>query len=132
VTVNEYSGKPTAHVVQNIDAVAYRLVGVENLRPGSWTQTPAIAAPATRVLSESRAFRVYEVRLDRATTQTRHVHEVPILLTLLDGSVSVAGDDPQASQPLTRRGQWAVVPAAQPHVVVRGAADATLVEIEVR
>jgi quercetin dioxygenase-like cupin family protein len=134
VTVNEYSGRPTAHVVQNIDLIPYRLVGVENLRPESWSQGAPITAPGTRVLNESRAFRVYEVRMDGAVGETRHVHDVPVMLALIDGSVTVAGDNPQLGQPLTTPGQWAVVPAGQPHTVrkAEGAEEGRLIEIEVR
>ena len=103
---------------------------MENVRPGSWSQGAPIDVPGTRMLSESRAFRVYEVRMDRAVGETRHVHEVPVMLALIGGSVTVAGDNPQLGQPLTTAGQWAVVPAGQPHTV-RGS-DGVVVEIEVR
>lgn len=132
VSINEYSGTPTAHVVQNIDQMAYRLVGVENLRPGSWSRDAAIAAPLTRVLNESRAFRIYEVRLAGASDATRHVHGVPVMLALVDGAVTIGGESAQPGQPLTTRGQWAVVPAGQPHTVTGGRVAATVVEIEVR
>lgn len=131
-TIAEYSGKPGAHVVQNIDTIAYRLVGVENPRAGSWTQGAAVTAPGLKVLSESRAFRVYELRLDAATPQTRHVHDVPVVATLLTGGATIAVDTATA-RPLTTRGQWAVLPAGQPHVVARAAqGDGQLLEIEVR
>jgi quercetin dioxygenase-like cupin family protein len=133
VTINEYSGRPGAHVLQNIDEIPYRLVGVENVRPGSWSQGAPVDAPGTRVLSESRAFRVYQVRMDGAVDETRHVHDVPVMLTLIGGSVTVAGDNPQLGQPLTTPGQWAVVPAGQPHAVRRsGRGEGIVVEIEVR
>lgn len=144
VTFNEYAGTPVAHTVQSIDAIGYRLVGVENLRPGSWTTGPPIAAAATRVLSEARAFRAYEVRLDAATGETQHLHEVPVFIAMVSGSVVVGGGPmgggvlgggatPAAGKPLAGLGQWLVIPARQRHTVVRtGAGEARVIEIEVR
>ena len=132
VTFNEYSGTPVAHTVQSIDAIGYRLVGVENLRPGSWTTGPPIAAAATKMLGESRAFRAYEVRLDAATGETQHVHDVPVFIALMSGSVVVSGSDAGPGKPLAGRGQWIVIPGRQPHTVVRGSGEAQVIEIEVR
>ena len=114
-TVAEYTGKPGAHIVQNIDTKAYRLTGVENVRTSGWTQLPAISAEGTKVLSESRSFRVYEVALTKATPSTVHTHAVPVIRIDLDGS-------------------WSVIPASTEHGAVIGTigSDIRFVEVEVR
>lgn len=140
--VTEYTGRSASHRVQNLGEVPYRVFTVENLKPGGWSAAPALAAPVTKLSAESRAFRVYDVQLGRETPQTAHTHAVPTLVVLISGRVLSDGPDAQAKalapapvglQQLEATGQWILVPAGDTHHVVRlGAADARLVEIEVR
>jgi quercetin dioxygenase-like cupin family protein len=142
VAVTEYAGKPASDRVENVGASAYRNFAVENLRTSGWSTMPSTAGRATTLTTESRAFRVYEVRLAREISQTSHTHPVPTIGVLLSGAVLSDGSDRQAKanpgaavglKQLTEPGQWILVPRGDTHHVVRlGTADARLVEIEVR
>ncbi len=128
VNFNEYTGKPLAHVVQTVDDRTYRLTGVENLRMGGWTTTPAVTGEYVTVTGESRAFRAYELRLPEGASVT-HTHPVPVLVTVVDGGVRVVADG--TVRMLEVSGAWSVVDAGRPHAVTASAA-ARVVEIEVR
>jgi hypothetical protein len=140
--VTEYTGRASAHRVRNAGQVAYRLFTVENLKPGAWSTAPAVSAPATTLSAESRAFRVYDVRLGRDTPQTTHTHSVPTLVVLIAGTVLSDGPDAQAKafapapvgvQQVDAPGQWILVPAGDTHHIVRlTTTEARIVEIEVR
>ena len=138
----EYTGKPGIHRVENLGGNAYHLFAVENLRKGVWSTGQAMPARATSVAAESRAFRVFDVRLVRAVPQTAHTHAVPTIVLLVAGTVLSDGPDAQAKanapapvglKQLDGPGQWLLVPRGDTHHLVRlGTADAHLVEIEVR
>lgn len=140
--VTEYAGKPGSHRVQNVGKIPYRLFAVENLKKSGWSTTPALSARATTLAADSRAFRVYDVRLGRETSQTAHTHAVPTLVVLLNGIVMSDGPDAKAKEfapapvglrQLDAPGQWILIPAGDTHHVVRlSTADARIVEIEVR
>ena len=51
---------------------------------------------ATKLTTESRAFRIYDVRLGRGITQTTHTHEVPTIVVLIGGKAMSEGPDTQA------------------------------------
>lgn len=141
-TVNEYTGKPASHRVENIGKTAYQLFAVENLKKSGWSTTPAATGLATKMMTEGRAFRVYDVRLERATSQTAHTHAVPTIVILMSGKAMSDGPDAQAKalapapvglRQLDQPGQWIYVPAGDTHHVVRlGVTDAHVVEIEIR
>lgn len=141
-TIAEYTGKAASHTVQNVGKTAYRLFAVENLRTGGWSSAPATTGLATKLTTEARAFRVYDVLLGKGTTQTAHTHAVPTVVVLINGSIVSAGPDTHAKanpgapigvKQLTQPGEWSLVPGGDKHYVVRlGAGDARVVEIEVR
>lgn len=141
-TVTEYTGKPGTHRVENTGMNPYQLFAVENLRKSGWaTGTPAKGL-GTTLATESRAFRVYDVRLGRDAAQTSHTHAVPTIVVLVSGAAMSDGPDTHAKalapapvglKQLTQTGEWILVPAGDTHHVVRlGAGDARVVEIEVR
>jgi quercetin dioxygenase-like cupin family protein len=127
VNVAEYTGRSSAHVVQNVGDRAYRLTGVENLKTGEWSSHAAIAEPGVRVITESRAFRAYQVDLIRDRRAT-HVHQVPVVVTLLEGR---AMEGRAEGRPLERPGEWRVVPAGVVHELATDT-GARIIEIEVR
>ena len=141
-TVTEYTGKSQSHVIANVGKTPYQLFAVENLRKSGWSATPAISDAETKMTSESRAFRIYDVQLPREHAQTSHTHAVPAIVILLSGKVMSDGPDKQAKaytpaavglRQLDQPGQWLLVPPGDTHHVVRlGTTDARLVEIEVR
>jgi hypothetical protein len=141
-TIAEYAGKPDSHRVENVGTSPYQLFAVENLRAGGWSAGPALSALATTMKMESRAFRLYDVRLARDTSQTSHTHAVPTIAVLIGGKVMSEGPDEkaQANAPapvglkqLDQPGQWVLIPSGDSHHLVRlGTGDAHIVEIEVR
>jgi hypothetical protein len=142
-SVTEYTGKPQSHRLENIGKIPYQLFAVENLRKSGWSTAPAATGLATKLTTESRAFRIYDVRLaPKGTSQTSHTHAVPTITVLVSGTVMSDGPDAQAKanapapvglKQLTQPGQWILVPAGDTHHVVRlGTGDARVVEIEVR
>lgn len=142
VAVTEYTGKAASHRVENTGAGPYQLFAVENLRSGGWTTTAPAKGLATTMATESRAFRVYDVRLGPKAAQTSHTHAVPTVVVLVSGAVMSDGPDKQAKafapapvglKQLTQTGEWILVPGGDTHHVVRlGAGEARVVEIEVR
>jgi quercetin dioxygenase-like cupin family protein len=141
-TATEYAGKPQSHKIENVGKGAYQLFAVENLRASGWSATPSVSGLATKLATESRAFRVYDVRLSRATAQTSHTHAVPTIAVLITGKVMSDGPDKQAKEnapapvglkQLDQPGQWVLIPQGDAHHLVQlGTADARVVEVEVR
>lgn len=141
-TVAEYTGKPESHRIENVGKSAYQLFAVENLRTSGWSTTPSVSALVTKPTTESRAFRVYDVRLARESSQTTHTHTVATIALLISGKAMSEGPDTQAKanapapvglKQLDQPGQWVLVPPGDTHHLVRlGTADARIVEIEVR
>lgn len=140
--VTDYTGKPASHRVENTGTAPYQLFAVENLRGSGWSAAPAAKGLGTTLTTESRAFRVYDVRVGREAAQTSHTHAVPTIVVLVSGTVLSDGPDTQAKayapapvglKQLTQTGEWILVPGGDTHHVVRlGSADARVVEIEVR
>jgi len=142
-TVTEYTGKSASHKLDNLGAAPYQLFAVENLRDAkAWSPSPAISALATRLATDGRALRIYEVKLATPTSQTTHTHAVPTVAVLINGIIMSEGPDAQAKalapapvglKRLDAPGQWVLVPRGETHTVVRlGNVDARLLEIEVR
>jgi len=140
--VTEYSGKPLAHKIENVGKAPYQLFAVENLHAKGWSSATAASGLGTTMTAESRAFRLYDVRLALSTAQTSHTHAVPTIAVLVSGKVMSDGPDKQAKanapaavglKQLDQPGQWVLVPAGDTHHLVRlGTTDARVVEIEVR
>jgi hypothetical protein len=125
VSVTEYAGKPSSHTVQNAGTGVFQLVAIDNLRESGWSTNPALSAAATRLTKETRAFQVYEVRLEGNARETTHVHSRPTVVVLVLGEVT-AGD-----KALRQPGAWALIPALEAHKLsTRG--EARVVEVEVR
>jgi quercetin dioxygenase-like cupin family protein len=142
-TVTEYTGKSASHKLDNLGAAPYQLFAVENLRDAkAWSPSPAISALATRLATDGRALRIYDVKLATPTSQTTHTHAVPTVAVLINGIIMSEGPDAQAKalapapvglKRLDAPGQWLLVPRGETHTVVRlGNVDARLLEIEVR
>ena len=141
-TVAEYADKPGSHTVGNTGKSAYQLFAVENLKAGGWTTTPAATGLATKLMTEARAFRIYDVRLGQQVSQTSHTHAVPTVAVLIAGKIMSDGPDTHAKanapaavglKQLDEAGQWLLIPQGDTHHVVRlGTADARLLEIEIR
>ena len=138
----EYTGKPGSHRIENTGKLPYQLFAVENLRKSGWSTGKPASGLATKLVTESRAFRIYDVQLPRQTSQTSHTHAVPTIAVLISGNVMSDGPDEKAKQlapapvglkQLTQPGQWILVPAGDTHHIVRlNTGEARLVEIEVR
>jgi hypothetical protein len=139
--VAEYTGKASSHRIENVGKSAYQLFALENLRTSGWATSGALTAPATKLTTESRAFRIYDVRLGRDSSQTSHTHAVPTIALLISGKLMSEGPDTQAKanapapvglKQLDQPGQWVLIPRGDTHHLVRlGVGDARLVEIEV-
>jgi quercetin dioxygenase-like cupin family protein len=140
--VVEYAGKPGQHKEENTGKSAYQLFAVENLKTSGWTTTPAATGLATKLMTEARAFRIYDVRLAQQASQTSHMHAVPTVAVLISGKVMSDGPDTHAKEnapaavglrQLDQPGQWLLIPQGDTHHLVRlGTADARLLEIELR
>jgi hypothetical protein len=140
--VTEYVGKPGSHSIENTGKSAYQLFAVENLKTGGWSTAAAASGLATKMTRESRSFRLYDVNLNLATSQTSHTHAVSTIAVLIAGTVMSDGPDklakdnpgaPIGLKQLTQPGQWIMVPAGDTHHMVRlGPGEARIVEIEVR
>jgi quercetin dioxygenase-like cupin family protein len=138
-SISEHTGKADRHLVQNVGDIPYQLFAVENLRK-SWTSGAALSARGTTLAAESRAFRIYDVRLLSEQSQIFHLHAVPTIAVLISGRAMSAGEesktDPSAPiglKQLVETGEWVLVPAGMSHHLVRlGNADSRVVEIEVR
>lgn len=140
--VTEYSGKPRSHKIENVGKAPYQLFAVENLHASGWSSATAASGLGTTMTADSRAFRLYDVRLALSTAQTSHTHAVPTIAVLVSGKVMSDGPDKQAKanapaavglKQLDQPGQWVLVPAGDTHHLVRlGTTDARVVEIEVR
>jgi quercetin dioxygenase-like cupin family protein len=129
----EYTGKPTVHMVENIDKTPYHLIAVENYRTGTWPARKAITAPATTLAKETRSFAVYDVNLTAAEPATEHAHDVPAVVILVSGEITNQGTNGEEPYPVRGAGKWVLVPAAQTHAMqVAGSGDAHIVEVEVR
>jgi quercetin dioxygenase-like cupin family protein len=142
-SITEYTGKPGSHKLDNTGTAAYQLFAVENLRDAkAWTSSPPVSALATRLATDGRAMRIYDVKLATPTSQTTHTHAVPTVAVLINGIVMSEGPDAQAKalapapvglKRLDSPGQWVLIPRGETHTVVRlGNMDARLLEIEVR
>lgn len=140
--VAEYFGKPDSHRVENVGPIPYQLFAVENRRGGDWSKGTALSAAATTMSNESRAFRVYDVRLVREISQTSHLHAVPTVAVLISGKAMSEGAEAKAGvgpaapvglKQLDQPGQWVLIPQGESHHLVRlSNADVYIVEVEIR
>ena len=104
--ITTYTGAPVVHRVENVGQTPHHLLAAENLREGGWTTPTPIAAPGTTLLQESRAFAVYDVRLNAATPNSRHAHVNPTLVILLSGAIEVQGGGGESAFRMVQPGRW--------------------------
>jgi quercetin dioxygenase-like cupin family protein len=127
--VTEYSGKPGTHEVKNTGSGLYRVIGIENLRQRGWPESVPASGPATEMVNETRAFRIYDVRLQADRVETSHTHSIPVVVVLVTGKVAETGNTRRLEQP----GDWLFIPAGGSHRVKRDGTDPVhVVEIEAR
>jgi len=139
---NEYTGKPGAHRVENVGKRAYQLFAIENRKNGGWTTGAAVTGIGTKMVQETRAFRIYDINLALTTSQSSHTHTSPTVAILISGKAMSDGPDAKAKEfapapvglrQLDQPGQWIVIPPGDRHHLVRlGTTDARVVEVEVR
>jgi quercetin dioxygenase-like cupin family protein len=125
VSVTEYAGKPASHAVQNVGGGVFDLVVVDNLRERDWSTYQPVSAAATTLARETRAFQIFEIKLDRGARGTSHVHRRPAILVLVSGEVT------DGKKRLSQPGQWLLISEGEPHRL-SSPRDAQLIEIEVR
>ncbi len=119
----QYTGRASAHAVQNAGSELYHLVLVENQRPGGWTANPADAGPGRTLARENRAFQAYDVAL--TPDAVMHRHALPAVLILVSGELTAGG------KRLDEPGQWMLFAGGEAHTVA-GPPGTRAVEIEVR
>ncbi len=125
INLEEYTGKPFSHAVRNAGAGVFHLVAVENLRVSGWSTNPPLSALATVLTKETRAFQIYDVKLDNSSQETSHVHRMPTIAVLVSGNATAG------KERLDQPGRWVLIPAGEPHKLSTPR-EAKLVEIEVR
>ncbi len=138
--ISDYTGAPGSHRVENTGKRPYQLFAVENRKKGGWSTAAPVKGIGTKVLQESRAFRLYDVELSLKASQSSHTHTSPAVVILIKGKVMSDGPDAQAKamapapvglRQLDQPGQWLIVPAGDPHHLVRlGTTYAQVVEVE--
>jgi len=69
VNVTEYTGKPSSHTVQNAGTEVFRLLDVENMTESGWSTDLPLPAEATVLVKETRAFQIFEIKLDRKVSR---------------------------------------------------------------
>jgi hypothetical protein len=126
-----HTDTPVTHRIENTGSTPLRMFLVENLRDRGWTTSAALTAAGTTLRQETRAFSVYDVRLDAATPQTNHVHPNPSFVFVVSGVVQVQGGGGESEFRLEQPGRW--FPSSgqdQPHTLrlVGNSAHAICVE----
>jgi quercetin dioxygenase-like cupin family protein len=125
VSVSEYAGKQSSHTVQNAGSGVFQLVVVDSLRDQGWPENRLLSAETPKPTRETRAFEIFDLRLDKNASTGTHVHSGPSVLVLVSGEASAG------KRRLRRPGEWVLLPAGKPHnVSIRN--DTRLIEIEVR
>lgn len=133
LSISNYTGARQVHRIENIGKTPYRVIAVENDRESGWTTPAAITAPGTKLAQESRAFSVYEVRLDAATSRTTHMHEVPTLVVLVSGAMTYQGGGGNDPFTVNEPGKWVFGPRGSGHTLTVGAGEtAHIIEFEAR
>jgi hypothetical protein len=130
--VNANAGQASTHRHQ-AGTNRYHVVSVENLRQSGWSQDASVSHPAAKLVDETRAFQIYDIRLGAGAGEASHVHVRPVVAILVSGEVLIDDQVRQSTQALSRSGEWAFIPAGGSHrIVKRGSPDAYVVEVEVR
>ncbi len=133
LAITQYTGAKRAHRVENIGKEPYHLLAVENDRDAGWTTPAPLTAPATTLAQESRAFSIYDVRLNPGAPRTNHSHEVPTVVVLVSGTVTYQGGAGNDPFDLREAGRWVFAPLGSNHTLsVSGTDEAHVVEFEAR
>jgi hypothetical protein len=131
-TATAYAGQPTTHRHQNVGESLYRAISVENLRQTGWLEGTLATGGTLRLVNQTRAFRIYDVKLMAGTDETTHVHVFPTIAVLINGEATVR-DNTRIPRVLDHPGGWVILPASEPHTLTTGGrGEAYVVEIEVR
>ena len=133
VTVTEYVGHQVTHRAQNMGDSPFRLISIENLKDGDWSRTEPLAAPFTKLLQDTRAFRIYEVNLRAGNEGTLHVHRRPAVTVLVSGELAVTHDGHNELIRFDQPGRWSLIAAGESlRLTAGGSGEALAVEVEVR
>ena len=140
--ITDYTTAPASHRIENVGKRAYQLLAVESKKKSGWSTGAVTTGIGTKLVQESRAFRIYDVQLPLAASQASHTHPVPTVAVLIRGKAMSDGPDAQAKafapapvglRQLDAPGQWLVIPGGDKHHLVRlGTSDAHVIEIELR
>ena len=131
VSVTANAGHPSIHRHQAGGSL-YHVISVENLRQRAWSQDPPATDSATKLVSETRAFQIYDVRVATGAPAKERVHSQPVVAVLISGEVTVDAQGGLAKV-LKRSGDWTFIAAGRARRMVdQLATDAHVVEVEVR
>ena len=84
------------------------------------------------MLKDTRAFTIYDVRVNAGTPQTMHAHTWPTVVILVDGGMENGGIGGEEPVRLQKPGQWMFLPRGLSHTITPIGGTAHVVEIEVR
>jgi hypothetical protein len=132
LNATQYTGTPGAHAIENLDKIPYRLIAVTNERESGWSTGAPMKAPGTTVAQQTRAFILYDVRLDASTQESDHNHERPTVTVLVSGVLENQGDGGTEPFLVKEPGRWIYTPAGGHTLRVPAGGTAHLVEFEVR
>jgi hypothetical protein len=132
LNVTPYTGTPGAHTIQNLDKIPYRLIAVTNERESGWSTAPPMKAAGTTVAQQTRAFILYDVKLDASTAESDHDHERPTVTVLVSGTVENQGDGGTEPFRVQEPGRWIYTPAGGHTLRLPSGGSAHVVEFEVR
>jgi hypothetical protein len=133
LAIAEYTGTRRAHRIENIGREPYRVIAVENVRDGGWSTPTPVMAVGTTLAQESRAFSLYDVRLDGNTPGTTHTHDVPTVVVLVSGAATYQGAGGTDPFEIREPGRWILGLPGSPHTFrVSGTDEARIVEFEAR
>jgi hypothetical protein len=134
--LGQFTGEPVTQRLENGGTTPLRAIVVENLREGTWSMPPALAAPGTSLEQESRSFAVYDMRLNAAAPRTTHAHQNPSFIFLMSGAVLAQGGGGEFAFPLDRARTWWFPGSGpdQPHTIelADGTSEAHVICVEAK
>lgn len=130
--LNANAGDPSTHRHQ-AGSNRYHAISVENLRQSGWSEGAPTSGPDTKLVNETRAFQIYDVRLRGGLSEVTHIHAHSVVTVLVAGEVEIKSEGQRPAKVLARSGDWDVISASHTQRIVKhGASDAYVVEVEVR
>jgi hypothetical protein len=137
-----YVGEPGEHGIQNRGAAPLQLFALENLREPAASKPEPVTGTGVKLAAESAALGAYDIQLAENNFQVSHAHTVPTVVVLVKGRILSQGPEskdpaigaaPTGLKQLDQSGQWVLIPAGEPHFIVRLGADPSHVaELELR